>query len=367
MSLSPLPFHKSGAPVDLESNLLRIIRGEKKAPFLMAGLAVMSSMYRCAVCLRNFAYDRGFFRSWKLSVPVISIGNITVGGTGKTPLVHLLVRTLQERLRLGVLTRGYRSGIERSGTIRQISSGEGPLFSAEECGDEPFLLAQKTKAQVWVGADRVESGRLAILEGVDCLILDDGMQHRRIRRDVEIVVVDGSEPFSRGRFLPFGLLRDSPKVLKRADLIVATQIGDPDSYQRVQAALASYSTAPVIGTQIEVVHREKFPPRKVGVFCGIGHPARFLQTVRDLKSEIVDTFILRDHATLKREELEKFAKNCIALGAVALLCTEKDAVKLLPDLSLPLDVIPVGIELRVLFGKEHWERLVENILDKVEK
>jgi tetraacyldisaccharide 4'-kinase len=315
------------------------------------------------VHLRNFAYDRGLLPSSKLPASVISVGNIAVGGTGKTPLVHLLVRTLQDRLRLAVLTRGYRSGIERAGGIRRISAGDGPLFSVEECGDEPFFLAQKTRVQVWVGADRVQSGRLAIQEGADCLILDDGMQHRRLRRDVEIVVVDGSDPLSGGRFLPFGLLRDSPRRLKRADLIVATQIGDSESYRQVQATLARYSSAPVIGTQSEVVHR--FPPRKVGVFCGIGHPARFLQTVRDLKSEIVDTLILRDHGTVKREELEQFAARCRARGADALLCTEKDAVKLPPDLSLSLDIIPVGIELGVAFGKEHWERLVENILTRV--
>lgn len=346
-----------------------MIRGEKRAPLAMAGLAVLSGLYRCGVALRNFAWDRGLFSSRQLSVPVISVGNVTVGGTGKTPLVHLLALTLQDRMRLGVLTRGYRSRIERSGTVRRISSGTGPLCSAEECGDEPFFLAQKTRAHIWVGADRVESGGLAVQEGIDCLILDDGMQHRRVKRDVEIVVVDGSDPFSQGRFLPFGLLRDSPKRLKNADFVVATQIDGPDHYRRVQEAVSHYTRAPVIGTRIEVLHRESFVPRRVGVFCGIGQPARFIETVRDLKSEIVDTLLLRDHGSLKQGQLETFAAHCRNLGAEALLCTAKDFVKLgcNSSASLPLEVIPVQIELGVCFGKEHWERLVKTILDQVEQ
>jgi tetraacyldisaccharide 4'-kinase len=181
------------------------------------------------------------------------------------------------------------------------------------------------------------------------------------------VVIDGSEPFSKGRFLPWGLLRDSPKRLKNASLIVATHINDLQSYERICSFISPMTCAPVVGTKIEVLHKENFVPRKVGVFCGIGQPERFLQTVRDLKSEIVDTFILKDHGSLKADQLEKFAKNCLDKGAEALLCTEKDFVKLPPHLALCLGVIPVAIELKIVAGKEHWEHLIENILDKVQK
>ncbi len=274
-------------------------------------------------------------------------------------------------MRLGILTRGFRSEMERSGAMKKISSGKGPICSAKECGDEPYLLAQKTKAHIWVGADRAKSGQLAVKEGIECLLLDDGMQHRRLERDIEIVVIDGSDPLSRGRFLPWGLLRDSPKRLQSADWIVATHVNDFEIYQQVQAVVAHLTSAPMIGTRIEVLNKEQFALLKVGIFCGIGQPAKFLQTVRDLKSEIVDTFILKDHGSLTISQLEKFAKKCRDRGAEALLCTEKDFVKLdrilLANACFPLSIIPVAIELKISFGKEHWDDLIKNILDKVEK
>ncbi len=263
------------------------------------------------------------------------------------------------------MTRGFRSQIEQSGRIEQISKGSGPLLPAGECGDEPFFLAQKTKASIWVGADRILSGRRAIADGANCLLLDDGMQHRRLRRDFEIVIVDGADPFSKGRFLPWGLLRDSPKRLKNASAIVVTHVKDTAHFRRIQTLISPFSRAPLIGTQVEILNKDRFSPRKIGVFCGIGQPSRFLQTARDLNQEIVDTLILRDHGVLQNGQLEKFAKNCHKKGAEALLCTEKDYVKLSPNLSLGLEIIPVGIELKIIAGKEHWEQLIDNILDKV--
>lgn len=341
--------------MDLQQNILKIIRGEKKAPIAKACLFGLSLLYRFAIALRNFAYDAKIFSSEKLSVPVISIGNVVAGGTGKTPLTHLLASALQEKTRLAILTRGYQSQIEKSGSIKQASSGSGPLCSPQECGDEPYFLCQKTKAAVWVGIDRIASGQKAIEQGANCLLLDDGMQHRRLSRDFEIVVLDGTNPFFEGKFLPFGLLRDSPKRLKHADLIVVTHSKDLAPFKRIHA--------PVVAVQIEVLNKERFHPRKVGIFCGIGQPSRFLQTARDLNQEIVDTLFLNDHAPLQRDQLERFAKNSLEKGAEVLLCTEKDYVKLPRDM-FSLEIIPVEIGLKIIHGREHWEKLIDNILDK---
>ena len=343
--------------MDLEQSILKIIRGERKAPIASLGLAALSAVYRGCILLRHFAYDRGLFSSTKLPAVVISVGNVTAGGTGKTPLVHLLATALQDRVRLAILTRGYGSKIERSSKVQQISDST----LVEACGDEPYLLAQKTRAQVWVGADRVRSGQRAIAAGINCLLLDDGMQHRRLRRDFEIVVVDGNNPFSKGRFLPWGLLRDCPKRLKNADLIVATHLQDLEHYKTLQDTLAPLSKAPVVGTQVAIVQRHKFTVDKVGVFCGIGQPAYFLQTVRDLKSEIVDTLIVKDHAAVDLNRLAAFAEKCRLQGAQALLCTEKDFVKLPADLSLCLAVLPVEMELKIIAGKEHWEHFLNKV------
>ncbi len=345
--------------MDIQENILKIIRGEKKAPLVSLCLALFSLAYRVGISARNWAYDRGILSSTKLSVPVISIGNIVAGGTGKTPLVHLLANQLQDKVRLAILTRGYRSQIEKSGRSKLI----GPQTSPDTCGDEPYLLAQKTKADVWVGVDRATSGRLAIEQGAGCLLLDDGMQHRRLQRDFEIAVIDGLDPFSQGRFLPWGLLRDTPKRLKAADLIVFTHVKDEKHYKQLQVQVACYTHAPTVGLQLEILSSPL--SRKVGVFCGIGKPKRFLQAVRDLKSEIVDTLILKDHGSLREGELKQFADACREKGAEALLCTEKDHVKLIPDPSLSLKVEPLPMKWKISFGKENWENLIEKVLEKV--
>ncbi len=350
--------------MDTQSIILEIIRGERKAPILSVGLKALSYAYRLAIASRNLAYDQGILPSKKLPVPVISVGNIAVGGTGKTPLIHLLATALQDKVRLGILSRGYRSQIEKSKRIKQISAGSGPLCSAEECGDEPYFLSQKTKASIWVGPNRLLSGIQAIAGGANCLLLDDGMQHRRLKRDFEIVVIDGTDPFCKGRFLPWGLLRDSPKRLQKASLIVVTHVKDQTHFEQIQTLVSAFSDAPIVGTQIEVLNKEDFTSNKVGLFCGIGQPSHFLQTARDLKSQIVDTLILKDHGSLQAGQLEKFVKNCQGLGAETLICTEKDYVKL-PNLSLGLNIVPLKIALKIAFGKEHWEHLIDNILNKV--
>jgi tetraacyldisaccharide 4'-kinase len=351
--------------MDLERSILKVIRGEKKAPLALAALSGLSALYRSVLALRNLGYDWGVLPSHKLSVPVISVGNIVVGGTGKTPLVRLLAETLQDKVRLAILTRGYKSQIEKAKLVKKISSGMGPLFGPVECGDEPYFLAQKTKACIWVGPNRVSSGQQAISQGANCLLLDDGMQHRQLKRDFDIVILDANAPFSNGRFLPRGLLRDSPGRLKGASLIVATHVKDLAHFNQVQSLISAFTSAPIIGAQVAPLHKTHFRPRKAGLFCGIGQPDRFLQTARDLKSEIVDTLILKDHETPHKDQLEKFAQRCLEKGAEALLCTEKDYVKLPPDLSLKLDIVPVEIELKIIAGKEHWDHLTQNILDKV--
>ena len=184
------------------------------------------------------------------------------------------------------------------------------------------------------------------------------MQHRRLKRDFEIAVVDGLDPFSKGRFVPWGLLRDSPKRLERADLIVFTHVKDLDHYAQLQKQMAPHSNAPTAAVQFEVVSRGKISARKVAVFCGIGNPERFLQTVRDLKCEIVDTLLLNDHEPVQDGRLKNFAMQCRDRGAEILLCTEKDHVKLRPDLSLCLEVEPVGNPVAVhrrqrALGKSH--------------
>jgi hypothetical protein len=217
--------------------------------------------------------------------------------------------------------------------------------------------------------------------------------------------------------LPWGLLRDSPKRLRSATLIVATHVKDHEQYQHLKQQLKPLTQAPVIATQVTVLNKESFSPRKVGVFCGIGQPAHFLQTVRDLNQEIVDTLLLKDHESVQPDQMQVFAANCLEKGAEMLVCTEKDYVKLYPtrpetwnldcaktpgfndrkrvnirnidpftivesrelsrgptpkflaewgispNLSLCLKIVPIEIQLKIVAGEEHWKNLIENILN----
>ena len=345
--------------MDIENTIVEIMQGRRKAPLLRPALKGVSWAYQLAIALRHFCYDRHLFQTYALDVPVVSVGNLVVGGTGKTPLIQLLCSHLQDKIPLAILTRGFKSRFEKEGKIERISH-----FSPQECGDEPYLLSKKTNAAIWVGADRVESGKRAIAEGAQCLLLDDGMQHRRLKRDFEIALVDGTNPFSEHCFLPCGLLRDTPKRLRLADLIVATHVHDIGVLNNVRSQIARYSNAPIVAVDIEILNRQSFTPGPAGLFCAIGSPSHFLRTAEKLKQEIVHTMILKDHEQPTPLQLEQFAIECRKKGARYILCTEKDAVKL-PALSLPLQIVPVEMRLKIVSGQEHWEDLIETILAKV--
>jgi tetraacyldisaccharide 4'-kinase len=341
----------------LERAILEIIREERPAtPLVKAALKLASALFETVVSWRNRAYEQGVLPSTELPACVVSIGNISVGGTGKTPVTAFLAQAIQDNHSLAILSRGYRSAIERKKQIKKISMGDGPLYSAEECGDEPYLLAQKTKASIWVGKDRVLSGWRAIDEGKKCLILDDGFQHRRLKRNIDIVVIDAQDPLGRGSFLPRGLLRDSPRRLREAHLIVANHLTKREEYDKLQSLLAPYTEAPIVGMQVQL-NAEEIRGRKVALFCGIGNPERFKQALQQEGCTIVDALILPDHIKIEEKQLKRFIADAMKKGAECVVCTEKDFVKLDPALA----ITPVAMQLKVIAGKEHWDKLIENL------
>jgi tetraacyldisaccharide 4'-kinase len=319
-------------------------------------------LYGFLIVLRHWAYDREWLQQKKVSVPVVSIGNIVAGGTGKTPLVHLLAQELSAFAKMAVLSRGYRSKREYDQATRVTSAA-----LSEECGDEPCLLAEKLpQAMVFVGKDRYSSARSAIDQGAQLIILDDGMQHRQLARDFEVVVMDAQDPFGQGHYLPGGFLRDSPKRLQNADLIVLTNVHETSQYEILKKQIAFYSSAPLVGMQLTASEESSFVRgKRVGVFCGIGNPDRFTKTIERLEGQIVDTCFANDHVPFSKNQLEVFAKHCHEQGAELLVCTEKDWVKLPPGLQLvlPVDVIKVG--LTVVAGSEHWHQFIDRIRKKI--
>lgn len=340
--------------------IFQVVQKEQKPFFLIPLFLLISAFFSLVVRLRHFAYDKGFCKVHTLPTFVISVGNIAAGGTGKTPLIQKLVKQLEAKTQLAVLTRGFLSQIESSGRVEKISEGKGCSLPVQYCGDEPYLLANTISAPVWVGRNRVESGYRAIADNKQCLLLDDGMQYRSLARDVEIIVIDAKDPFGNKRFLPSGLLRDTPKRLHQADWIVANHLNSGEEYEELKKKLSLYSAAPVIGMRVAVYNLKEVQGKKVGVFCALGRPERFLQTIEEIGCTIVDHVFLPDHMPFTTNELNLFAKQCKDKAAEILLCTEKDWVKL-PSFRCCIPVIALRVELEVVEGHAIWQRMLEQI------
>lgn len=335
----------------LEAYLLSILEERKKAPILKGGLLAISWLFHLLVWLRSKAYDLGWLKTHKVPAFVVSIGNIVAGGTGKTPFLKRLLQELAlPEGAAAILTRGYRSGKE--GEVHRIQKGD----AVADCGDEPYWLSLQTNAGVWVGRDRLSSAKLAWEDGASFLFLDDGFQHRRLERDLDFVLLDASDPFGLGFFLPRGFLRDSPSRLREADFLVLThmeKIQEPEFSSLLQS-LERLSNAPVIG--FSSVYRTEAPLGKIGAFCGIAKPSHFYHALGDLGYEVVDTLTSQDHCLPSQEELDLFCKRCEEKGAKALLCTEKDLVKMEEYvLSLPLHVL--YLDLDCVLNEKIWKEI----------
>jgi len=341
-----------------------VMSGRRRATLLEAlCLSSLSALFRTGVRARHFAYARGWLTQARLPACVVSVGNVVVGGTGKTPVVEKLVCALRDACHVAILTRGFRSQIEASGkSVRVASRGE--LFvSSDESGDEPFCLGQRTLCDVWVGRNRIRSGQMAIAEGAQCLVLDDGMQYLELAKDFQIGVVDGKDPLSNGRFLPYGRLRDLPSRLKEMDLIVANHIADAEALKALQETLNEVSSAPVVAMQVQLQAIDALRGKSVAVYCGIGRPERFIEALTAAGMHVVDMLTVLDHTRATEAQLEAFAKRCQKKGAARILCTMKDWVKLPERTRFPLT--PVDMRLEIISGEEHWDALLKTIVNRV--
>jgi len=299
----------------------------------VALLGPAAGIYGIAIRLRNQIYDRSW-ATLRAEVPVVSVGNLTVGGTGKTPFVAWIVRfLLSEGHKPAVLSRGYRGNAGRGPLL--VSRGSGPLVGPGVAGDEPYLLAKTLPgARIVVGSDRVAGAQEAYRAGSDVVILDDGFQHRRLTRDLDVVLLDAEEPFGNFRLLPAGSLREPLDALARADIIVVTRWRPGQALEEWERLVRPHNSRCSIVRAI--VHRVGFvdpsgtpvpAPRRALAFCGIGNPRGFRM---DLEAEGLDLLGFRafaDHHPYSRTDLRTLAEEARRLG-VALVTTEKDLARL---------------------------------------
>jgi tetraacyldisaccharide 4'-kinase len=355
-----------------------IIRGQRQglvAHLVKMMLLPLSWIFGLIVIFRNWLYDTGWLRRYVPPVPlVISIGNIVAGGTGKTPVTLLLAKSFYERFPMAILSRGYRSKAEKLSDPIMLSEGYGPLYPASYCGDEPYIFAQRLpKSYVIVGGDRQKASYMAAKAGCQIILLDDAMQHRRLARDLDIVVIDISDTFGLGYFLPRGFLREDIRSLSRAHLIILNHIKDQTQFENVKSQLSPYTKAPVIGTKwhnlsirdIKGQSLSSFQGKKVGLFCGIAHPEYFRKTVEQQGCEVVAEYHLADHDELSVKSLELFSQSSLKKGAEWLVCTEKDRVKLKDAVSYSLPVAWFQMDLDVVEGKEIWAKFIKEAEAKI--
>jgi len=362
-----------------EIYLKRIIKEKRKGPislFLKSFLRVVSWGFALGVTCRNRAYDRGWLRRYYPPVPVvISIGNIVAGGTGKTPLTSLLAQHFSNDFIVAILSRGYRSPLEKFSDPVMINKGEGPIYPASLCGDEPYLMAKNLlKTLIFVGPNRQKSAHMAAKAGAEIILLDDGMQHRKIARDFEVAVINAQEPFGHGYFLPRGLLRDNLSSLARADLIVLNHVSDRQHFDSIEKALRKHTgNTPIVGTELAPCHYydlndkeiETIKGKRIGLFCGLGYPDQFRRTAQKEGAIIVDECLLPDHLSPSQDTLKQFSDRCLEKGADFLLCTEKDRVKLPLEWNGSLPIVWMKNELILVEGKEYWEAFLSKVKEKL--
>jgi tetraacyldisaccharide 4'-kinase len=334
-----------------------IMSGRRRGPLaslIRAAAWIAGKPYALAMRLRRWGYRRGVLASHDAPVPVISVGNLTAGGTGKTPMVAWIVRHLSQAGRKpAIVMRGYRAG-------KTAPDGEPK-------SDEAELLAALTGAPVIVEPDRVAGARRAAKGGSDVIVLDDGFQHRRLRRQMDIVLIDAVEPLGFGHCLPRGLLREPPAALADADAVVITHADEvtPERVTELRRKLAalckpSATIAQAAHKPVAVIDdagRQRpatdLAGRAVAAFCGLGSPEHFFASLAGLRANVVAAKALNDHAAYSPAILAELAALARDAAAEIMVTTQKDHVRL-AHLPAPTDppIWQLAVEMDVTDGRE---------------
>ncbi len=332
--------------------------------------------YGAVTRMRASLYRAGILRQRRLDGVVISVGNLTVGGTGKTPMVLWLAqRLVAEGKRCAILTRGYRGDQPSAqGRAGDPSHRPGSNAAAGKTSDEAQLLRARLgeRVEIGVGADRLASGSDLARRGVNWFVLDDGFQHMQLARDVDILMIDATNPFG-GRLLPAGRRREPRAALGRADLIAIMRSSHAPA---VEAAVRRDSRAPIFYARPELdsirkvsadgspaadagVDAATLRARKLFAFCGIGNPAAFLADLRRWNLQLAGHQCFRDHHRYRQSDMDALVQEARVAGAEGLICTEKDAFNLAGVRMDAMDVFYCTISLRVDNGDEFWRAVMK--------
>ena len=311
------------------------------------GLCPLSFLYGLVMRMRSNLYRVGLKSSYRASVPVISVGNIVIGGTGKTPMVDFLIRHISGiGVRCAVVSRGY-GGSYRQKVAKVVDVDGTARMTAAESGDEPYLLARRNPGvSVYVARKRRLGVHAAELDGAQLILLDDGFQHLAVQRDVDIVLLDSKRPFGNGRILPAGTLREPLSALRRADLIVMTRSGPEVRsllHNDIPVMKCSHrSDKALTNLRGEFVPEADYRGKSCLAFAGIARPEEFFQSLQNYGFGSIEEMPLDDHQEYNQDVLNRLLGLCH--NHDLLITTEKDAVKLL-DVDFPKPCYQIGVEL----------------------
>lgn len=370
----------------LEKKIILASKRQDPAPFLSFDtlLKAVSYGYQTGAVLRNRWYQSDRISRKRLPCPVISVGNIMAGGTGKTPMaVYLAKMLIESGKKPVVISRGYKGRLKHSAAI--VSDGTRMFLDACAAGDEPYMMACLKRFPVVVGKDRYRAGCLALDQlDVDVVVLDDGFQHRQLQRDLDLVLMDHDVPLGNGRMLPAGRLREpAAPALARADAVILTRCPEtpevmshpvsalapdlPVFYSRHQPFLAGVYPAGSRNSQSHLATQKKSETPLLSdslqgvpavLFSGIADNRAFFRTIQGFGVNILDHLEFEDHYRYKRADILQIRHRAKALNAAMLVTTQKDRARLDKDIDWPLDLAVIGITL-TLENESGFCRLVE--------
>ena len=379
-----------------ERYFLELIEGRRQRRgdrMVLGFLFVASRFYRTAVQFRLWLYDKRFFRNHAVGCQVVSIGNLTCGGTGKTPVVEVFAKSLTKQGRkVAILSRGYRSKEQRkfyqkiqgffSSRKREVmpprvvSDGRDLLLQSDTAGDEPYMLASNLRdVAVLVDKDRVNAGLYAIDEyATDTLILDDGFQYLGLKAHVNIVLVDSTSPFGNHHVLPRGLLREPIKNIRRADYVFLTKSNGGNHLRHLKTFIRRHNRRAEI---IECCHKPLYLERvfmrgtqqplgslknaRVAAISAIAKPESFEAFLMDFGAEIVHTARYADHHRYTEQQILDFVKDAKKAGAEMIVTTEKDAVRIPRLLREDINFFFLRVEIDILNGQENFDQCIRRI------
>jgi tetraacyldisaccharide 4'-kinase len=345
--------------------------GESRSLFFKSFLFAISIGYGGLVKLRENLYKKGFLQSKRLPCTVISIGNITVGGSGKTPMT-IYMAELIKHLGYGVaiISRGYKGQAEKIGGV--VCDGRMICMGPDEAGDEPFMISERLKTvPVIVGQNRFKAGILAIKEfKPDVLLLDDAFQHLKLNRDIDLVLLDSKKPFGNTYLFPRGTLRETASALLRGDAVIFTRsgVGKPAALDQIKRIVPKkpifhsfhtpYIYKIITGNSLQspdglnissMYDFDIFKRKRVFAFSGIASNDDFRRTIESFRCELENFLGFPDHHPYSNRELDEIVKSAMDLSAEFIFTTEKDYVRIAHKIKWPIDLVVIGIE--ISFGE----------------